>query len=219
MIIDFLIDLDEREKIIIGCIFEKQLQDPKGISWGELLKMPAIRGHMSRQTFSNRLKGLIERGIVKKERMKNKRGNPVLYSLEPRFFAELKEVREKIYPWEVRRLIENLIKDIKPLRPSQYVEAIMEVIFSRLNVLAISLLAFDREGARWIFYESAYGDIEFLLRKIIEKASESKENKEEILLKLFEILEGFAERPLGKRFQLDEVCKAKKEIIKLITNY
>jgi len=47
---------------------------------------------------------------------------------------------------------------------------------------------------------------------------ESKEEKNQALSKLFEILEAFADIPIGKRFGLDEVCRAKKEIIKLIVN-
>jgi hypothetical protein len=52
----------------------------------------------------------------------------------------------------------------------------------------------------------------------LNRASKSKEDKEQILLKLFELLEGFTGRSIGKRFRLDEVCKAKQEIIKAIVD-
>jgi len=52
----------------------------------------------------------------------------------------------------------------------------------------------------------------------LNRASRSKEDKEQTLLKLFELLEGFAGRSIGKRFVLDEVCEAKQEIIKAIVD-
>jgi hypothetical protein len=50
----------------------------------------------------------------------------------------------------------------------------------------------------------------------LTRASRSKKDKEQTLSKLFEVLEPFAKRPIGKRFDLNEVYDSKQEIIKTI---
>jgi hypothetical protein len=60
-------DVDFRELVILAAIFEFQQRTSEGISWGELLGQKAIQGKMSRQTFSHRLRGLLDRGILKKD--------------------------------------------------------------------------------------------------------------------------------------------------------
>jgi hypothetical protein len=82
-------------------------------------------------------------------------------------------------------------------------------------MLAIALTSYcETEVVRWLFYEATYENIEQLLRSILNRASRNKENKEETLVKLFEMLEPFAGRSIGKRFGLDVVYSSKQEIIK-----
>jgi len=198
-------------------LLEIQIEKPEGIRWGELLEFKPIKKSMARRTFAKALRRLVERGLVKKEKIKNRRGNPVLYSINPKLFAELCEIRSMFFPWIVEDEIERFKKDIEPLDTQKYVEAIMGVALSRLIVLAISLMFFKTEG-RWALYEAVYVEIEQLLKCILDRALKSKKEKKQALSKLFEILEAFADIPIGKRFGLDEICRVKKEIIKLIVN-
>ena len=64
-----------------------------------------------------------------------------------------------------------------------------------------------------MFYEENYQNIEQILRYILNRASRSKEDQKQALDKLFELLEPFSQRPIGERFELNEVYKAKEEII------
>jgi hypothetical protein len=130
----------------------------------------------------------------------------------------LKEFREMFYPWSVESEIQRFQKDIESFETGRYVEATMELALGFLNVLAIALMFFETEGARWLFYDATYRNIAQLLRGILNRASKSKKDKEQILIKLFELLEAFAYRAIGKRFGLDEVCKLKQELIKMIVN-
>lgn len=77
-------------------------------------------------------------------------------------------------------------------------------------------MSFDIEEGRWLFYDSTYKNIEQLLRGILHRASKSKEDKERTLAKLFDLLETFANRSIGKRFAIHEVCNSRQEIIKAI---
>jgi hypothetical protein len=95
------------------------------------------------------------------------------------------------------------------------VEAMMELAFGLLNMLAIALVGFcETEVVRSLFYEATYKNIEQLLRNIVNRASRNKENKEETLGKLFEMLETFAGRSIGKRFGLNAFYSSKQDIIK-----
>ncbi|MCW4004579.1 MAG: hypothetical protein NWE95_11780 [Candidatus Bathyarchaeota archaeon] len=209
-------DLDKREQAILSSIFQVQLEEPKGISWGHLLELDPIKKLMSRQTFSFRLQGLIQMGLVKKEVIRDRRGKPTLYRLDSRLFAELKEFRDKFYPWSVDSEIQRFQRDVETLETSRYVDATMELALGRLSVLAIALTAFETEGARWLFYEATYQQIERLLRGILERSSKSKEDKSQTLNKLFDLLDAFAGTAIGKRFGLDGVSRSRHEIIKAI---
>lgn len=217
MKINLLRDVDDQERAILLTIFETQLEESKGISWGELLERPAIEKKMSRQTFSHRLKGLLQRQLLEKEVIKNKKGKPTLYRLNSKFFGELREIRARFYPWNVESEIQKFQKDIESWNTERYVEAMMELAFGRLNALAIALTCFDMDGARWMFYDATYRNIEQILRYVLDRASKGKNEKEQTLEKLFELLKSYAERPIGKRFGLDDVCNSRQEIIRIIS--
>jgi DNA-binding transcriptional ArsR family regulator len=208
--------MDEMEHRILAAIFQAQGQNKRGLSWGELLECDTIGKKMSRQTFSHRLQDLQKRGLVVREEIKNKRGKPTYYSLNSGLFSEMHEFREKIYPWTVEKEIRDFEKDIESYDTAHYVDAMMELALSRLIVLGITLSAFQQEGARWLFYEANYQNIEQILQHVLKRASRSYKDKEQTLSKLFEILEPFAKRSIGKRFALDEVCNSKNTIINAI---
>jgi DNA-binding HxlR family transcriptional regulator len=215
--INLLADMDEMEHRILTAIFQAQVQN-KGMSWGELLELDTIGKKMSRQTFSHRLQDLQKRGLVVREEIKNKRGKPTYYRLNSGLYSELDEFREKFYPWAVEKEIRDFEKDIESHDTAHYVDAMMELALSRLIVLGIALSAFQQEGARWLFYEANYQNIEQILQHILERASRSKIDKEQTLSRLFEILEPYSERAIGKRFALDDVYNSKQAVIKAIVN-
>jgi DNA-binding transcriptional ArsR family regulator len=214
--ITLLRDIDRREHAILATIFEAQLADPEGICWGNLLENKQIEKLMSRQTFSHRLKGLLQRGLIEKNAIRNKRGKPTFYRLNSGLFTELREFRVRFYPWKVESDIQKFEKDIESFDTEKYIDATIELAFGRLIVLAIALTCFETEGARWMFYEATYQNIEQLLRYILERASRSKKDKEQALTQLFELLSPYSTRSIGKRFGLDEVYASKQIIIKKI---
>lgn len=210
--------LDSRELAIIQAIYTSQYDaNPKGISWSDLLKSSRIMEKMARQTFSRRLKGLLDKGYVEKDRLMGQRGNPILYRLESNLYAELMEFRELSYPGYLKNEIERFEKDAESLETVRYIEAMIELALGRLYILPIALMFFNTEEARRIFYDENYHNIEQIYRYILNRASRSKEDQKETLNKLFEFLEPFSNRPIGKRFELNEIYKAKKEIIDNIT--
>lgn len=206
------------EFAIIQTIFKYQYEEePKGILWGELLNSVSIKTTMmSRQTFSNRLKDLFDKGLVEKEKIIGQRGNPTLYRLEPNLYAGLMEFGEMSFPGYLKNEIERFEKDIESFETKIYIEDLMELALARLNVLAIAIMVFKTEGARWMFYEENYQNIEQILGYILNRASRSKEDKKQTLNKLFEILEPFSNRPIGRRFELHEIYNAKDDIIRNI---
>ena len=207
--------MDFRERFIVRNLFLFQLGNPKGITFGELWDLGPIQDKMSRQTFSHRLRDLWKKGLLEKEVIKNRRGKPTLYRLNSRLFAGLREFRERFYPWKLKGQIESFEKDTASFETQSYVEAMMELTFGLVNMLAIALIAYtESEIVRWFFYEATYENMEQLFRSIVNRASENKESKENTLVKLFEMLEAFAGRSIGKRFGLDVVYSSKQEIIK-----
>jgi hypothetical protein len=209
-------DIDRREHAILATIFQAQQKNEVGISWGELLECDPISKIMSRQTFSHRLRDLLERGLIVKEEIKNKRGKPTYYRLNSGLFSELDEFKERFYPWAVEKEIRDFEKDIESYDTAHYVDAMMELALSRLVVLGIALSAFEQEGARWLFYEANYQNIEHILQHIIRRASRSNVDKELTLSKLFEVLEPFSKRSIGTRFALDKVHDSKQAFINAI---
>jgi len=158
---------------------------------------------------------MLKRNLLEREVIKNRRGKPTLYRLNSKLFAGLKECRERYYPWNLEEKIESFEKDIASFETQSFVEAMMEPAFGLLNMLAIALVGFcETEVVRSLFYEATYKNIEQLLRNIVNRASRNKENKEETLGKLFEMLKTFAGRPIGKRFDLDAFYRLRQEIIK-----
>jgi hypothetical protein len=206
-------DLDDNERAILDLIFQVQLVEQRGITWGELLEREPIKKMMSRQTFSHRLKGLLESGTLEKEVIKNKKGKPTLYRLNSKLFSTLHEFRSRYYPWDVEKKIQEFEKEISSYDTEHYIDAMLELAFGRLNLLAIALTFFDQEGARLIFYEENYKIIERILWNVLNRAGRSKVDKEQTLLKLFELLEPFSKRPIGKRFDLNEVYNSKQGLI------
>jgi hypothetical protein len=201
--------MDFRERIIVMNLFLFQLSNPKGLTFGELLDLGPIQEKMSRQTFSHRLKDMLERNLLEKEVIKT------LYRLNSKLFAELREFRERFYPWKLKAQIENFEKDVASFETQSFVEAMMELTFGLVNMLAIALIGYtETEVVRWLFYEATCENVEQLLRSIVNRASRNKEDKEKTLVKLFEMLEPFAGRSIGKRFGLDAVCNSKQELIK-----
>jgi DNA-binding transcriptional ArsR family regulator len=207
--------MDYRERIIVMNLFLVQSNNPKGITWGDLLGLPAVSSKMSRQTFSHRLKDLLDRRVLEREVIENRRGKPTLYRINSKLFAGLRESRERYYPWNLEGRIESFEKDIASFETQSFVDAMMELAFGLLNMLAIALVGFcETEVVRWLFYEATYENIEQLFRNIVNRASRNKENKEETLGKLFEMLETFAGRSIGKRFGLNAFYSSKQDIIK-----
>jgi len=139
-----------------------------------------------------------------------------LYRLNSRLFTGLKKARDLVYPWDLRGKIESFERDIASFETRKYVDANMELLFELVNMLTIALTAYtESETVRALFYEATYENIEQIFRSIVNRASRKKEDKEETLAKLFEMLEPFAARPIGKRFGFDAVCSAKQEIIRI----
>jgi len=58
--------------------------------------------------------------------------------------------------------------------------------------------------------------IELILRFIISRVSRSREDKEQTLLKLIELLKPFGDRSIGKGFGLNEIYTFREKIIKEI---
>lgn len=211
-----LAGLDVREHAILMCIFQIQLDDPKGISWEKLYELEPISNEMARLTFSRKLKGLIEKGLVEQDVIKNKRGNPTLIRLNSKLLADLKEFREMFLPWNLENKIKEFEKRIEPLDTQSYTEAQMELTTCLLDFLIIALMLLEKEGTKNFFYEATYSNIENIFKSILDRASRSKEDKEKTLRKLFELLDVLSTRPIGKHFELDEVSYYKEEIIRTV---
>jgi len=210
-------DIDDCHRLILVTIIQTQIDSPKGITWGELWDRNPIKQKMSRQTFSHRLKNLLERGVVEKEVIKNRKGKPTFYRVNSGLFTDLREIREKNYPWNMEKAIDEFEKDIANYDTKLYVEALLELAFGQLNLLAILLNSFELEGARWMFYETNYLNLEQILKLILNRARRSRTDKEQTMLKLFEILEPLAKGQIGKQFGLDEVYNARQELIDKIS--
>lgn len=205
--------LDDRERSILSCIFQFQIEDEKGVSWGKLLDLIEITNKMSRQTFSLRLKALTERGLIEKEIINDERGKPTFYRLESKLFNELKEHREFL-SWNLEKAIHDFDKDIESFSTPQYVEGMMELANGILDSSIILLTVPQTDGAKWMLYESTYKNIEVVFRKILKRAIESQEDKKQTLVKLFEILEPLSQRPIGKRFGFGELYDLRRYVIK-----
>jgi DNA-binding transcriptional ArsR family regulator len=214
--IDLLEGIDNRERVILIAIFQFQLGNQRGLSWGELLNLKPIQKEMSRQTFSHRLKDLLRKELLEREVIKNKRGKPTLYRLEAKLFSELREFRDRFTPWGLDKEIQRFEKDVGFYETQRYVEAMMELAFGLLNTLAIALTNFETEGARWLFYEATYENVEQLFRYILNRASKSMEDRRQTLTMLFELLKSFSDRSVGKRFELDKVYNSREEITEAI---
>ena len=145
------------------------------------------------------------------------RGNPTLYRLESNLYTELMEFREMSYPGYLKSEIKRFEADAESLETKRYIEAMIELALGRLYILPIALMFFNTEEARRIFYDENYHNIEQIFRYILNRASRSKEDQKQTLNKLFEFLEPFSNRPIGIRFELNEIYNAKEEIIKTIT--
>ena len=211
---ELLAGLDFRERVLVRCLFLVQLSHPKGLTFGQLIKIPSVSVKMSRRTYSHRLKELVNKGLLEKEVIMNRRGKPTLYRLNSRLFAGLREERERFYPWKLTAQIESFKKDTASFETSSYVEAMMELAFGLVSMLSIALTAYtESEIVRWLFYEATYENMEQVLRSIVNRASRSKEDKEETLVKLFEMLKPLASRSIGKRFGLEGVYSSEQDII------
>lgn len=205
--------IDDRERLIFNAIFQFQLGNHRGMSFGELWELDTIPRNMSRQTFSHRLRDLVDRGLLEKEVVENRRGKPTFYRLNSKLFAELREFNEKYSPDKMKRETQEFEQEIESDETEHYVEALMELAIGRLNTLAIALTFFETEGARRLFYEATYQDIEQMLGCILARASKNREERERTMRKLFELLEPRARRPIGKRFGLDVLYDWKQKMI------
>jgi hypothetical protein len=158
---------------------------------------------------------MVKRNLLEKEVVKNRRGKPTLYRLNSKLFAGLRDSRERFYPWKLKSRIESFEKGIASFETQSYVEAMMELMFGLVNMLVIGLTAFtDSEIVRWLLYEATYEDMEHVFRSVVNRASRSRKDMEKTLVKLFEMLEPFASRSIGKRFELDAVYNSKQELIR-----
>jgi len=133
-------------------------------------------------------------------------------------FTELTEFWEMSYPGYIENEIESFAKEIEPFKTNDYIEAMMELALGRLYVLPLSLMLFKTEGARWMFYETNYKNIEKICRYIIIRASNSRDDLMEALNKIFELLEPLSTRPVGKRFGLDILYSGQEEIFKTFSH-
>jgi hypothetical protein len=192
-------------------------KDPQGIRWSHLLKLVQKEREMSRQTFSKRLRGLLKKNLVETEKILGLRGNPTLYRINSTMFAELAEFWEMSYPGYIENEIESFAKEIESFETDIYIEAMMELALGRLYVLPISLMLFKTEGARWLFYEENYKNIEKICRYILTRASQSSRDCKQTLNKIFEFLEPLSIRPIGKRLGLDILHSGKEEILKVFS--
>ena len=212
------IEYDNREQVIFQTIYKYQIQkDSKGIRWSHLLKLVKNEKKMSRQTFSKRLRGLLDKKLVETEKILGLRGNPILYRINSIMFSELAEFLEMSYPGYIENEIESFAKEIESFETDVYIEAMMELALGRLYVLPISLMLIKTEGARWMFYEENYKNIEKILRYILTRASQSEEDRKQTLNKIFELLEHPSIRPIGKRFRLDILHSGKEKILKVFS--
>ena len=94
----------------------------------------------------------------------------------------------------------------------------IELALGRLYILPIALMFFKTEGARWMFYEENYQNIEKIFRYIIDRASRSEKDHKQTLNKIFELLEPLSTRPIGKRFGLDILYSGQEEIFKTFSH-
>ena len=144
-------------------------------------------------------------GAYWKERLlETKKRKPTFYRLNPGLFAELCEFREKNYPWNMKNAIKEYEKEIQDYYTQRYVEAMLEIAFGQLSLLTIALANFKLEGAKGIFYDANYDNLQQILTYILKRVNRSTTDKEQTLSKLFELLEPYAERRIGKQFGLDE---------------
>lgn len=210
--------IDDREHVILMAIYQFQLNNPKGMSWGDLWDLDIIQKMMSRQTFGHRLKDMLERRLLEREVIKNRRGKPTLYRLHSKLFDELREFNEKYSPDKMKKETQEFEKEMESYETGRYVESLMELAIGRINTLAIALAFFETEGAQSLFYEATYQDIEQILRCILARASKNRIEREQTMKKLFELLEPLAARPIGKRFGLDILYNLRQRMIKTVTD-
>jgi DNA-binding transcriptional ArsR family regulator len=205
-------ELDERESTILAALFQVQISTHKGIGWGELWKLETIQKKMARQTYSKRLKSLLERGLVEREVFNSRRGKPTRYRINPKLSAELEEF-SIVSPEKEKVIIEKFAEDAEALDTEHYVEAMMELALLHMYLWPIALTVLKSEGARWLFFEANYQLFEKILAYIQSRAWKNNAEKERALNKMFEFLEPFAHRPIGKRFGLDDLYDMKQRII------
>lgn len=205
-------ELDDRESTILAAIFQVQISTHKGISWGELWKLETIQKKMARQTFSHRLKALLERGLIEREVINNRRGKPTLYRINPKLSAELEEF-SIVSPEKEKVIIEKFAEDVESLDTEHYVEAMMELALLHMYMWPIALTVLESEGARWLFFEANYQLFEKILGYIQSRAWKNNAEKEQALNKMFEFLEPFAHRSIGERFGMHDLYNLRQRII------
>ena len=165
------------------------------------------------RTFARVLRSLEEKNAVMWEHIEGEKKHAKFYKLHSMFAVDFEELASMVSLGWVENRINAFIQENEKLETPQYIEAIMRLIFSRLNVLAISLMALKGEFSRWMFYQANYQLVEKLLRCILDRAEINEKNKEDSLRQLFELLEDFSNLPSGKFTGLDEMYNSREEVI------
>jgi hypothetical protein len=197
---------DEREQIILGTILAYQLENPVGIQYGDLWKKIKPQKIMCYQTFNRKLSALIEDkdSIIEREVIKNKRWKPTLYRIKKIILFNINEQNEILDSLYVQKETDSFIHNIQSLDTNTYVKAVMEFLFGRLTLVAITVMLYDNEKIQEFSLYSIRDNIVNLISSIGERGK-NREEKEKIFNALFEILEPFSSRPIGKSLQLDKI--------------
>lgn len=76
-----------------------------------------------------------------------RRGKPIIYSINSKLFAELREF-SVVSPEREKEKITEFAKDIEFLDTEQYVEAMMELALAHLYMWPIASTVLKQDGAR-----------------------------------------------------------------------
>lgn len=196
--------LKENELGILFKIFWHQQEDPNGIRSNVLKKTTPLRGAMNDTAFYNRLKVLLERGLVEKEiiRPSGKR-EQVYYHIKKEIFDIMCEesIHTKYLLEEVKK---QFLIDIKKYKPEAYAAAIIEFLFGRLILVALDTIITNEKEMRDTYYYYIFEDIKGLLEGLYLRTLSSKEDKHIAYCTLLELFQPYSATPLGKQTKLDE---------------